>query len=134
VTAQSRLTSRARQRRIAVSFRGGILGPACLRSGVRRHSRMLKMSSLLLLGGVCVLSGCAAVGSRIVGEGYFQGVRCDYAEMFRRDTIDPQCRIHPALAAIDMPFSFIGDILFLPIDFYDSCERASNTNAVHLQE
>jgi uncharacterized protein YceK len=70
---------------------------------------MQKILSLVLLVGVCAVSGCAAIGSRIVGWGYFQGVRCDYNEMFRRDTIDPQCRIHLALAAVDMPFSFVGD-------------------------
>ena len=94
---------------------------------------MQKILSLFLLGAVCGVSGCAAVGSRIVGWGYFQGVRCDYDEMFHRDTIDPQCRIHPALAAVDMPFSFVGDVLFVPVDFYNNCERASNTNALHLQ-
>ena len=74
--------------------------------------RMHKMMSLFLLCGLCAVSGCAAIGSRVVGDGYFQGVRCDYAEMFHRDTIDPQSRIHPALAAVDTPFSFVGDILF----------------------
>jgi uncharacterized protein YceK len=95
-----------------------------------QKSLVQKILLLALLGGVCAVSGCAAVGSRIVNWGYFQGVRCDYDEMFRRDTIDPKCRIHPALAAIDMPFSFVGDIVFVPVDLYNSCERAANANAL----
>ena len=89
---------------------------------------MHKMMSLILLCGLCAVSGCAAIGSRVVGDGCFQGVRCDYAEMFHRDTIDPQSRIHPALAAVDMPFSFVGDIVFLPYDVYQNCEPSPITN------
>src|SRR5579863_10019476 len=80
--------------------------------------------SILLCGGICAVSGCAAFSSRIVGDGYFQGVRCDYNEMFHPATFDPQCRINPAFAAIDMPLSFIGDILFVPNDTYYSCEKS----------
>ena len=71
-----------------------------------------------------MVSGCAAFNSRIVGSGYFQGVRCDYNEMFHPETFDPQCRINPALAAVDMPFSFVGDILFMPNDIYYSREKS----------
>ena len=90
--------------------------------------------AMLLVGVVCAVSGCAAISSRIVGDGYFQGVRCDYAELFHRETFDPQSRIHPALAAVDMPFSFVGDILFLPFDFYGRCENSHNTNTVSLPD
>jgi uncharacterized protein YceK len=95
---------------------------------------MHKMMSLILLCGVCAVSGCAAIGSRVVGDGYFQGVRCDYAEMFHRDTIDPDSRIHPALAAIDMPFSFIGDILFLPYDACSGSGTSCRTNSTSSHE
>jgi len=95
---------------------------------------MRKLVPLILVCALFATSGCAAFGSRIVGWGYFQGVRCDFDEMFRRDTIDPQCRIHPALAAVDMPFSAVGDVLFVPVDFYNNCERVANTNALRLQK
>ena len=38
-----------------------------------------------------------------------------------RESIDPSSRVHPVLAAIDMPFSFVGDVLFLPYDVYRDC-------------
>ena len=70
---------------------------------------------------VCALSctGCSAFGTRVVGGGYFSGVRGDAAMIGDRESIDPSSRIHPALAVLDMPFSFVGDILFLP---YDACQ------------
>ena len=83
------------------------------------------MMFLLSLCAICAVSGCAAFSSRIIGNGYFQGVRCDYNEMFYPETIDTQCRINPALAAVDMPFSFVVDILFVPIDIYCGCEKSS---------
>ena len=43
--------------------------------------------------------------------------------MFHPEIFDPQCRINPALAAVDMPFSLVGDILFVPIDIYYSSEK-----------
>ncbi len=33
-----------------------------------------------------------------------------------RQSIDPASRYHPVLAMIDMPFSLVADILFLPRD------------------
>jgi uncharacterized protein YceK len=95
---------------------------------------MRKIIPIFLLCGLCAASECAAISSRIVGNGYFQGVQCDYDEMFRRNTIDPESRIHPALAAVDMPFSFVGDVLFVPCDFYYSREPATDTNALHLEK
>ena len=62
------------------------------------------------------LTGCSAIGSRVVGERYFSGVRTDYAMCFDRASIDPDSRIHPAFAVVDVPFSLVGDILFLPYD------------------
>ena len=114
---------------------GGGFGSAVAQlSTLGGFERMHKMMSLILLCGLCAVSGYAAIGSRIVGDGYFQGVRCDYAELFHRDTIDPQSRIHPALAAVDMPFSFVGDILFLPVDICGSCESSHSTNTASLHE
>ncbi len=83
---------------------------------------MKKLPLLLLLSGGCGLTGCSAIGSRVVGERYFSGVRCDYAMCFDRASIDPESRINPALAVVDMPFSLLGDILFLPYD--------ANTNSL----
>ena len=61
-------------------------------------------------------SGCAAIGTRIIHREPFAGVKTDYAMCFHRDGIDPQCRINPALAVIDAPFSLVADVLFLPWD------------------
>ena len=77
---------------------------------------MKALPRLLLLCAVCSLTGCSAIGSRVVGERYFSGVRVDYAMCFDRASIDPDSRIHPALAVVDTPFSLVGDILFLPYD------------------
>jgi uncharacterized protein YceK len=63
-------------------------------------------------------TGCSAIGTRIVGGGYFSGVRGDAAMIGDRESIDPSSRVHPAFAVVDMPFSFVGDILFLPYDAY----------------
>jgi uncharacterized protein YceK len=38
--------------------------------------------------------------------------------VFDRSSIDPDSCVHPALAVADTPFSFVGDILFLPYDIY----------------
>jgi len=46
-----------------------------------------------------------------------------------RESIDPTSRIHPALAILDMPFSFVGDILFLPYDAYHDCQSKSPSRA-----
>ena len=84
------------------------------------------ISSLLLLGGLCAFTGCSAIGSRVVGNRYFSGVRSDTAMLFDRQRFDPTERVHPASALIDMPFSLVGDILFLP---YDVC-RGGRTTAI----
>ena len=63
-----------------------------------------------------VTSGCAAIGTRIIHKEPFAGVKTDYAMCFHREGIDPQCRIHPALAVLDAPFSLVVDVLFLPFD------------------
>lgn len=65
---------------------------------------------------VVMMSGCAAIGTRIIHKEPFAGVKTDYAMCFHRDGIDPQCRIHPALAIVDAPFSLVADLLFLPWD------------------
>jgi uncharacterized protein YceK len=54
--------------------------------------------------------------------------------MFHRDTIDQQSRIHPALAAVDLPFSFVGDILFLPFDTVMISNASGCTNAISSHE
>jgi uncharacterized protein YceK len=50
--------------------------------------------------------------------------------VFDRSSIDPDSRIHPVLAIVDTPFSFVGDILFLPYDIYQGCDSSHPTNAV----
>ena len=65
---------------------------------------------------IVMTAGCAAIGTRIIHMEPFAGVKTDYAMCFHRDGIDPQCRIHPAFAVIDAPFSFVTDLLFLPWD------------------
>jgi uncharacterized protein YceK len=82
------------------------------------HSKTMTFLLSLIL--VCVVSccGCSAIGTRVVGGGYFSGVRGDATMIADRQSVDPLSRVHPALAALDMPFSFIGDVLFLP---YDAC-------------
>jgi uncharacterized protein YceK len=77
----------------------------------------MKRFSLLLLPCIgLALTGCSAIGSRVVGGRYFSGVRTDYAMCFDNASIDPDSRIHPAFAVVDVPFSLIGDVLFLPYD------------------
>ena len=71
---------------------------------------------------------------RVVDEGYFIGVRTDTAMLFDRGSIDPESRINPALAIVDMPFSFAGDILFLPYDAYADCTYARNRSATNFQD
>ena len=86
---------------------------------------MRRLSLFILLSGLCLVCGCAAVRSRTIGyrQGgvggppFFSGVSLDYIQVFDRDSItDPGMRFHPALAVVDAPFSFAGDILFLPYD------------------
>jgi uncharacterized protein YceK len=89
---------------------------------------MNRITCFALLCATGIICGCSAVGSRIVGDRYFSGVRVDYAMIFDRERFDPSSRIHPALAAIDTPFSLVGDVLFLPYDAYESCETVSNTS------
>jgi len=50
--------------------------------------------------------------------------------VFNRSSTDPDSRIHPALAVVDTPFSFVGDILFLPYDIYQACDSSRTTNTV----
>ena len=46
-----------------------------------------------------------------------------------REIIDPSSRIHPAFATLDMPFSLLGDILFLPYDAYYDCQSQQFSRA-----
>jgi uncharacterized protein YceK len=89
---------------------------------VKCHDWLHRIPSIILLCGMCFLCGCAAIASRIGCDRNFSGVRCDYAMVFNRSSIDPSSRMHPVLAIIDSPFSFVGDILFLPLDVYEDCE------------
>jgi uncharacterized protein YceK len=72
--------------------------------------------------------GCSAIGSRVTGGGMvFSGVRADSAMLFESKDIDPDSRENPALILVDYPFSFVGDILFLPYDVYcDSTASSGN--------
>jgi uncharacterized protein YceK len=49
---------------------------------------------------------------------------------FDRNSIDPASRIRPALAVVDMPFSLVGDILFLPYDACSGGRLSGGTNVV----
>src|SRR5580658_1004382 len=91
---------------------------------------MYRIASFILLCGVVFGCGCSAIGSRVVGERYLSGVRCDFAMVFERSSIDPASRIDPVLAVVDTPFSFVGDILFLPYDVYGGCNSSPVTNVV----
>jgi uncharacterized protein YceK len=86
---------------------------------------MTRFSPLVLLIGLCLLSGCAAVRSRTVGyrvggvggPPVFSGVSLDCIQIFDRDSItDPGMKWNPVLAGFDAPFSLVGDIIFLPYD------------------
>src|SRR2546422_3788381 len=92
---------------------------------------MRTILSLILLCAVCAVTGCSAIGSRVVGGRYFSGLRCDYAMCFDRSSIEQGSRIHPALAVVDMPFSFVGDILFLPYDACSGSRSSCRTNVVN---
>jgi uncharacterized protein YceK len=91
-------------------------------AGLGPLGHFMRFLRTLLL--ICALScaGCSAIGRRVVGGGYFCGVRGDAAMISDRESIDPSSRIHPAMAALDMPFSFIGDVLFLPYDAHRDCQ------------
>ena len=93
-----------------------------------RMTRILPVA--LVCAAASALTGCSAIGSRVVGDRYFSGVRCDYAMCFDRASIDPDSRIHPALAVVDTPFSLVGDILFLPCDACRGGRSPCNTNLV----
>jgi uncharacterized protein YceK len=79
---------------------------------------------LLSLAALCC-GGCSSIGSRVIGGGYFSGVRSDAAMIAARETFDPSERVHPVLASLDMPFSFVGDLLFFPYDFYRVASMSS---------
>jgi uncharacterized protein YceK len=87
---------------------------------------MRKLSFLVLLAGMCALSGCSSIEARTIGyrkggvsgPPFFSGVSLDYIQVFDRDSIEPNRRTHPGWAIADAPFSLVGDILFLP---YDMC-------------
>ncbi len=83
------------------------------------------MHILRLLLCICAVScvGCSAIGTRVTGDRYFSGVRGDAAMIGDRESIDPSSRVHPALAFLDMPFSLVADILFLP---YDACRDSKS--------
>lgn len=86
-----------------------------------RYARLLVVSGLLF----CV--GCSAIGTRVGGDRYFSGVRADAAVIGGRASIDPASRVHPVLAAVDMPFSLVADILFLPYDAWLDCQSGSGS-------
>ena len=110
---------------------GHVTGRRCLSFGkFGGITRMRRIASFILLCGVGFVCGCSAIGSRVVGDRYFSGVRCDYAMVFERSSIDPSSRVHPVLAVVDTPFFFVGDILFLPYDVYEGCDSSPITNAV----
>ena len=67
---------------------------------------------LLLCAGVLASVGCSSIGNRIVHSGYFIGVRGDADLIVSRDS----ARKDAMLGAFDLPFSFVGDLLFLPYD------------------
>jgi len=97
-----------------------------------RCSATFSAACLNLLLCACVVScaGCSAIGTRITEGGYFAGVRGDFEMVFDRGSIDPESRVSPVLAVVDVPFSLVGDILFLPYDVYCDCRSSHGTNAV----
>ena len=77
----------------------------------------------ILVVAVCC-SGCSTIGTHLplprsaddpVGTtSFYQGSREDYYTIFHDSDYGLP---NPVLAAIDFPFSLVGDTLFLPIDF-----------------
>jgi uncharacterized protein YceK len=88
---------------------------------------MRVLNDFLLVCAICG-AGCSAVGTRVAGGKYFAGVRADCSMVFNPGAIDPDSRVHPALAVIDTPFSLVGDILFLPYDACQDCTSSHTTN------
>jgi uncharacterized protein YceK len=93
--------------------------------------RMLRLLWLGLFSSLLLMCGCGSVASRTVGYRHggvggppvFSGASLDCIQMFDRESIEPGLRYHPVIAAIDTPFSFVGDIVLLP---YDAVQLAAH--------
>lgn len=104
---------------------------SCNDATIQPRNRTILSAPVVMLSVVCILcatAGCSAIGTRIVDGGYFTGVRGDYDMMFRRETIDPKSRVHPVLAVVDMPFSCVADILFLPYDAFSGSQTPRDSS------
>ena len=73
----------------------------------------LYLSILAALGAGFFLTGCASIGAHSEGptSRLYPGVRGD-----AHCIAHPKEAEHPVLNAVDLPFSFVGDTLFLPCD------------------
>lgn len=97
-----------------------------LRTGAPALARP-RVALLLLVGLLGIGSGCSAVTSRtLVGLSsdpapplYFGGVRTDYELIAAAPDGGPL--FWPVYGVIDLPFSFCGDLLLSPYDFYTDC-------------
>jgi uncharacterized protein YceK len=103
------------------SCRGSILKGAsqvtsCLRGSVQRwtskHMRVRDAIAMLLL--IFAGVGCSSVGGHLGGYHYFPGVSVNAAVLSGRGG-SPEV-LPPACSAVDMPFSLVADIAFLPYD------------------
>ena len=63
-----------------------------------------------------MVSGCTALCTRVIHSEPFAGVKTDYAMCFHREGISPECRINPAFAIVDAPFSLVADVCFFPFE------------------
>ena len=75
---------------------------------------------------------CSSIGNRIIHTGYFTGVRGDIDLITCRES--PAVRKDTALAVLDLPFSFVGDMLFLPYDATREHERKMKLKELPPQE
>lgn len=81
---------------------------------------------LLALMSTILCSGCGAIGSRITGccGDYFSGVRGDALLVAGKAEGGTGC--DPLVGIVDMPFSLVADVIFIPHDFRMVRQRSKN--------
>jgi uncharacterized protein YceK len=87
------------------------------------HAQKRTLSILCAASCAIFTPGCAALGTRMVGgytPPYFSGVRADASFVVDREQKDR------AASAVDLPFSLVGDVLFLPLDAFTAWEMGKS--------